>query len=396
ASSLTVGLTLTACGGGGTASNAQSGNQPQTVTVGVILPLSGSYAAYGQTFQKGADAAVQYLNSGHAQAKNIQYKLDVRDGGGTPIQDQSVAKQLSQGGSKFVLGDVISATGYEAEQTVLNQTKTISVSSVPVFTQAGIGKQYPWAYGIGGGDEIYEKPFVDYVKAHTKNGKVAVVYDNYQDVTNWGKDTATLAQQQGLQVSVQPVQPTATDATAQLRSLQASGADSLIIDSLDPLTHTILTGLGQIGWAPPVVVSTSPSAADLQGVDQAITSTLAGGPIPDTFLSATAGDKPNGLTATYFDQFGPLVGQTPGKFDTTIFNGSYLFDAMLVLDQAIAKGGSTDTTAVQTALDSGTPFEGVRAKYVYGKDNRTGPVTDNWGVYVVKQGCPYGVCQKAP
>jgi branched-chain amino acid transport system substrate-binding protein len=395
-----VSILAAACSSSGSVSNASGtsiGTSGNTVDIGVILPLSGEFAAAGIPVEQGAEAAVKYLNAGHSKAKGVKYKLVVRDGQGNATQDEALARQLTQAGVRYFLGDIESTAGYEAEQTAFNQDSAISFASEPIFDEAGIGKPYPWAFGVGSANSSYEVPYVDYVKSHSKNGKVGIIYMDYQVIAEWGQDTTELAKKAGLQVQTESVSATATDVTAQLRSLRSSGADSLIVDAVDPIASTVLQGLSEIGWTPSVVAVTSiPSSADLNGLSPALVKNVVGGPIPDTFLGSSVNASPQGLALSYVNEYAPLLGEKPGSFDATqIFHGSYLFDAVLILDQAIAKAGTTDTTAVQKVLDSGVPFNGSRGTYVYGPTNRTGPVTTNWGLYYAGSGCPNGICERA-
>jgi branched-chain amino acid transport system substrate-binding protein len=394
----TAALIGAACGSSSTtkaASTSAASSHETNVKVGVILPESGPYAAFGSEFGDGVKAAVNYLNAGNSAA-HVHYTAVFEDGQAQPANDEAAAKQLTQEGIRYFVGDVISATGYIAEQAAFNQTDSLSFtseSSEPLYANAGTGKLYPWVFGVGGSVAIYTVPFLDWLKAHNIK-KIAIVYMNYEDEAKWGTTEAALAKQAGIQVSIQGLSPTATDATAQLRELRASGATTLVNEAIDPLTHTILSGLDQIGWTPDHVLTQTPSPADLSGLPASLVKTLIAGPEPLTFLANSISASATGLDAAFVKYYGPLSGEKVGQYDTNVFDGSYTFDAMVVLDEAIARAGSTNTTKVRAALTSGKPFTGARGTYVFGPTSRNGPQTSDAGLFVVAPGCPNAICEK--
>jgi ABC-type branched-subunit amino acid transport system substrate-binding protein len=363
------------------------------VTIGYLGALTGPLAFSQVDFLKGLQAAVAYLNAGNAKAKNVHYAVVSRDTGANPVTDEADARQLTQSGVRYFLGDDITSTGFAAEQIAFNQVHAISFSSVPgVFDKAGMGKIYPWAYGIGPTDSTYEDPPVN-TFGPKSNGKIAIIYEDYQDVLIWGQTAAALAKKDGYNVTSQSVSITSTDDTAELRTLQASGADTLIIFAVaNP--YTILQDMVQIGWYPKYVAGAGPQTAQQAAtlpsklVDNIVTQVE-----PPTLLAATAGQQatdPN--TIAYFKYYAPMAGEVPGKFDNLVTLGSYSFDMALILDEAIGQAGSTSTSAVQTALDSGTIFHASRGEYQYGADQRYGPVSSTYKLQKYTASCPYGIC----
>ncbi len=375
------------------AGNAQPTSGEKTVTIGYLGALTGQLAPSQVLFLKGLDAAVDYLNAGNAKAKNVHYAVVSRDTSANPVTDEADARQLTQSGVRYFLGDNITSTGFAAEQIAFDQVHAISFSSVPgVFDHAGIGKLYPWAYGIGPTDSTYEDPPVN-TFGPKSNGKIAVIYEDYQDIILWGQGATALAKKDGYKVATQSVSITSTDDTAELRTLESSGADTLIIYSVvNP--YTILQGLVQIGWYPKYVVGSAPqTAAQAATLPSKLVDNIVTQVEPPTLLAPTANQMatdPN--TIAYFKYYAPLAGEVPGKFDNLATLGTYSFDMALILDQAIAQAGSTSTSAVQKALDSGTIFHASRGEYQYGADQRYGPVSSTYKLQKYTPSCPYGIC----
>jgi ABC-type branched-subunit amino acid transport system substrate-binding protein len=349
---------------------------------------------YGTPTLNGLQAAVAYLNAGHAKAKNVHYVVVSRDTASNPTEDQADARQLVQSGVRYFYGDSLNGTGFAAEQVAFNQAKAISFASVPdILADAGINKEFPYAFGAGPEDSVYENPYVKTFGPQS-NGKIAVIYEDYQAVINWGTGTAAAARKAGYKVFVQEVPITSSDDTAQLRALQASGANMLVIQAVvNP--YLILQDLGQIGWVPKIIVGTAPaSPAEAASLNPAIVTRLVTGEAPPTLVAPTSTAKPtNPLTEAYFKYYAPLSHEVPGKFDSLVTIGTYSFDAMLIIDQAIAKAGTTNTASVVKALDSGTVFHGSRGDYKYGPNQRFGPLISTWKLVKYTPTCAFGMCE---
>lgn len=300
-----------------------------------------------------------------------------------------------QSGIRYFYGDSLNDTGFAAEQVAFNQAKAISFASVPdAIADAGVNKQFPYAFGAGPTDAVYAEPYVKTFGPQS-NGKIAVIYEDYQAVISWGTDTVAAAKKAGYKVYSQEVPISSSDDTAQLRTLQASGANMLVIQAVvNP--YLILQDLGQIGWVPKIIVGTAPSTpAEAASLSPAIVSKLVAGEEPPTLIGPTNTAKPtNPYTKAYFKYYAPLAHEVPGKFDSLVTIATYSFDAVLIMDQAIAKAGSTNTTKVQKALDSGTTFQGSRGDYKFGPNQRYGPVISTWKLEKYTPTCAYGVCEE--
>jgi ABC-type branched-subunit amino acid transport system substrate-binding protein len=398
---LLAGGTLAACGSSKSkttsASTGASGTAAKSVTIAVIDPLTGPLAPEGQAALNGAKAGAAYLNAGHSTG-NVHYVIESRDSQATPTVDNALARELTQSGIRFFIGDDLTDTGFAAEQSVFNNVHALSFTSTPVIpSDSGVGTSYPGVYGDGGDNSHYVIPFVNYFKAHQVQ-KVAVLYANYQAVAKWGQQAATLAKQDGMTVASEAVPLTASDVTAQLRTLKGSGATALLAYALTPtLAQAVVQGLNQIGWAPDEAAlegATGPEVAQLPAAVQAHVIT---GPAATTFLSSTANAQPTGLAASFFQYYAPLAKEVTGKYDSQATSGAYYFDAVLLLDQGIAAAKSTDPQAVEAALDSGKPLVASRGTYTYTAKNREGPVESDFGLYLLTAaGCPTGICQTAP
>lgn len=103
-SSALLAASLAACG---TANQSTGSGNSGTVTVGLIVPLTGSLAESGQDMENGAKIAVQQINkAGGINGKDL--KLDVKDDGSVAQKATQAAKDLVQSGHKILVGGLSS------------------------------------------------------------------------------------------------------------------------------------------------------------------------------------------------------------------------------------------------------------------------------------------------
>src|SRR6478752_1648035 len=113
--------------------------QAEDLVIGLIAPLTGPVAAYGDQVKNGAQTAVDEINKkGGILGEQVVLKL--ADDGGEPKQGVSAANQLVGDGIRFVVGPVTSgvaipASDVFAENGVLMITPT---ATSPGLTNRGL------------------------------------------------------------------------------------------------------------------------------------------------------------------------------------------------------------------------------------------------------------------
>jgi branched-chain amino acid transport system substrate-binding protein len=109
------------------------------ITVGLVAPLTGAVAAYGEQVKNGAEAAADVINkNGGILGEKIVIQL--ADDAGDPKQGVSAANNLVGDGVRFVIGPVTSgvamaASDVFAENGVLMVTPT---ATAPGLTTRGL------------------------------------------------------------------------------------------------------------------------------------------------------------------------------------------------------------------------------------------------------------------
>ena len=144
------------------------------IVVGLIAPLTGPVAAYGDQVKNGAQAAVDQINkTGGILGEKVVLKLT--DDAGEPKQGVSAANQIVGEGIRFVVGPVTSgvaipASDVLAENGILMVTPT---ATAPDLTARGLTN----VLRTCGRDDQQAEVAAAYVLAKLKDKKVAIVHD---------------------------------------------------------------------------------------------------------------------------------------------------------------------------------------------------------------------------
>jgi len=144
------------------------------ITIGLIAPLTGPVAAYGDQVKNGAQTAVDVINkSGGVLGQKLVLKL--ADDAGDPKQGVSSANLLLGEQVRFVVGPVTSGVSMAvsdvlAESGVLMVTPT---ATSPALTSRGLAN----VFRTCGRDDQQAEVAAAYVLKNLKGKKIAIVHD---------------------------------------------------------------------------------------------------------------------------------------------------------------------------------------------------------------------------
>lgn len=144
------------------------------ITIGLVAPLTGPVAAYGDQVKNGAEAAVDAINrNGGILGETVVLKL--ADDAGDPKQGVSAANLLVGDGVQYVVGPVTSgvaipASDVFAENGILMVTPT---ATAPELTARGLTN----VLRTCGRDDQQAEVAAAYVLQHMKDKRIAVVHD---------------------------------------------------------------------------------------------------------------------------------------------------------------------------------------------------------------------------
>ena len=144
------------------------------IAIGLVAPLTGPVAAYGDQVKNGAQTAVDVINkAGGILGQQVVLKL--ADDAGDPRQGVSAANQLVGNTVRFVVGPVTSGVAMAvsdvfAENGVLMVTPT---ATAPALTTRGLDN----VFRTCGRDDQQADVAAAYVLKRLKDRKVAIVHD---------------------------------------------------------------------------------------------------------------------------------------------------------------------------------------------------------------------------
>jgi branched-chain amino acid transport system substrate-binding protein len=146
--------------------------------VGVVGPITGQYAAFGEQLRRGAEMAVKDINA-KGGVLGRMLKLSVGDDACDPKQAVAVANQMANDGVLFVDGHYCSGSSIPASSVYAeNGILEISPASTnPSFTDDAAAKGWNDIFRICGRDDAQGRTAGRYIVAHYKGKPVAILHD---------------------------------------------------------------------------------------------------------------------------------------------------------------------------------------------------------------------------
>lgn len=342
---------------------AWSAHAQDTIKIGVTEPLTGAVAASGNYVTQGAKIAEDAVNAaGGVLGKKIQ--LIVEDNKSNPKEAVDTAEKLIVGDKVPVLMGAWSSTYTLAVMPKLMEygvPMVVETSSSGKITTSG----NPWIFRISPTSEMEAKGF------SSKVGQFNIKKADFLVVNNdWGlgaaKAFAEMLKSKGIEVGVtETMDAAATDLSAQLAKIKASGGDTLFVT----------TDVGQIT----LVLK----QAKEQQIGHRIITT-GGSSSPDQLI-AQAGAAANGSYHLLF--FAPWFPETAPNPDVAtkfvdewkkrgyefagLTEGFRGYDGIMTIVAGIKAAGKADPVAIQKAL-WGVKVHGVNGNISFIKQGPKG------------------------
>lgn len=197
------------------------------IKIGVTQPLTGAFAASGNYVTQGARMAEDDINkAGGVLGRKIQ--LVIEDNKSNPTEAVSTAEKLIAKEKVPVLMGAWSSTLTLAVMPKLMEygvPMLVETSSSGKITVAG----NPWIFRISPTSEMEAKAFGSHVK------KLGIKKGSFLSTNNdfglgAAKEFSAMLKGQGVQVAeMETMDPKATDFSAQLAKIKASGSDTLFV-----------------------------------------------------------------------------------------------------------------------------------------------------------------------
>ena len=304
--------------------------------IGVIGPMTGGAAVYGNAVAHGAQIAANEINA----LGGMQIILDVQDDESDPEKAINAYNATLDNGTQMILGTVttapcvaVSAQAYE--ERIFMLTPTASSADVTAgkdnafqvcFTDPG--------QGMAAANMIAEKKM---------GTKIGVIYNN-ADVYSTGIYQAFEARAKDLGLEIVAVSTFASDDNAdfsvQIAACKDAGADLVFLPIYYTPASLILAQAKAVEYAPTFFgVDGMDGILTLEGFDK----TLAEGLMLLTPFAASSQEE---KIQSFVKQYVAAYGEEPNQFAADAYDGVYALAA------AIEAAGSVDRDAIKNAMET--------------------------------------------
>jgi branched-chain amino acid transport system substrate-binding protein len=335
------------------AAGAFTGAQAQeTIKIGVTQPLTGAFAASGNYVAQGTKIAEEEINkAGGVLGKKIQ--LIIEDNKSNPTEAVTTVEKLIEQDKVPLLIGAWSSTLTLAVMPKLQEYKVpmiVETSSSGKITTSG----NPYVFRISPTSAMEAKAFQPLAK---KIGikKAAFLYTNNDFGIGSADEYSKMLKENGVEIGVrETMDPAATDFSAQLAKIKASGADTLFVTTAVEQLTLILK-----------------QAKEQQLKIRVIS--CGGSNSPDQIIAQAGAAAEGSFHTAFFTPWFPEVTTNPevskrymDEWKKHGFNVGGLtegfrgFDAVYVAAAAIKAAGKADSEAIRKALWD------VHVKGVYG------------------------------
>ena len=325
-----------------------------TSRIGIILPLTGSQAAFGEALKNGYFIALDEINAkGGVLGKKLE--LDFYDDQSKPDQAvQGVAKLVDQDHVAILIGSFSSESTKAIIPAVIQR-------QVPLIIPAAnadnvLDSKSPWVFRTCAGAADYANTTIAFLKDNGNPRTMAIVYEN----TNFGqagmKAMTAAASSAGIRlVAVEPYEAKLPDYKAVLQRVKAANPDVIYFGSYLLDASTLMRQAQEIDLNPKYYTSAGTGFATVEF------------PTP----------KGAGKNAEYTFSVSQWLPTVPWKgsreFDAEYFrrygshpthHGMFAYAALQVAGQAINNAKSLDSARIRDAIRnlnlSMTPFGPIK------------------------------------
>ncbi|MBP5762352.1 MAG: ABC transporter substrate-binding protein [Lachnospiraceae bacterium] len=337
-------LSMTACGQGGNTGSGNTGSGASgngaltgTLKLGVIGPLTGGAAIYGNAVANGAKIAVDEIN---AEGTGFTIELQAQDDEHDAEKSVNAYHQLQDWGVQAIAGTV-TTTPCIAVSAEANSDRVFMLTPSASAVAVTEGK-----------DNVFQLCFADpnqgsasaqYIFDNKLATKVAIIYNNADAYSTGIYQTfKAKATELGLEVvSETTFTDDTTDFSVQVGDAQSNGADLVFLPIYYTPASLILQQAASAGYEPKFFgVDGMDGILTIEGFD----TSLAEGVMLLTPFSADATDD---LTKNFVAKYNENYGEVPSQFAADGYDCAYAIKA--ALEFYAAKNGGLDVTDMSSA-----------------------------------------------
>jgi len=350
----------------------------ETIKVGALLAVTGPASFLGAPEAKTLEMMVADINKkGGIKGKKVE--LIIKDTGASPEKALSFAKQLIE--EDKVLAIIGPSTSGETMKikSVAEEAKAILLSCAAAEVIVNPVAKY-----------VFKTPQMDkhavikiFEQMKAMNLSKAGVLSSNTGFGKAGKEQIEkLAPEYGIQIVANEVyDKAATDLTAEVTKVKASGAEAIINWSIEPAQSIVIKNARQIGFKGQIFQSHG--FGNIKYVEAA--GEAAEGVIFPAGRLLVADALPNNhpqkaVLMKYKKDYEAMF-----KEDSSTFGG-HAYDAMLILTKAIEKAGSTDKEALRNAIEELKGVVGTAGIFNFSAQDHNGLDINSFEMLTVKKG----------
>ncbi len=350
--------------------------QAQTVTVkiGHVAPMTGAIAHLGKDNEAGAKLAIADLNKAGLKidGKTVKFELVSEDDGADPKQGTAAAQKL-------VDAKVVGVIGHLNSGTTIPASKLYHDAGIPQISPSATNPKYPrqgykTAFRVVADDVHLGGTLGRYAITELKGKTVAIVDDR----TAYGQGVADEFEKGvkaagGQVIGRQYTTDKATDFMAILTNIKGKKPDVVFFGGMDAVAGPMLRQMKQLGLS-----------AKFMGGDGICTSELpklAGDAIGNDMIYCAEAGGVEGKYVAKDKAFRERFKKEAGV-DVKLY-APYVYDATMVLAEAMKKANSTDPKKIVPAL-AAIQYDGVTGPIAF--DNKGDIKGGTLTLYTFKNG----------
>jgi branched-chain amino acid transport system substrate-binding protein len=324
--------------------------QDMVVKIGHVGPTSGAIAHLGKDNENGARMAIDELNAKGVTigGKKAKFELLAEDDAGDPKQGTAAAQKLVDSKVNGVVGHLNSGTSIPASKVYSDAgVPQISPSATnPKFTRQG----FKTTFRVVADDVHLGGTLGKYAVKELKGKTIAVIDDR----TAYGQGVADEFEKGvkgagGAIAKREFTNDKATDFTAILTSIKAAKPDVVFYGGMDAVAGPMIRQMKQLGITAKFMGGDGICSGELPK--------LAAGAMTDGQVVCAEAGGVEGASKVSLDKF-KVDFKKKFNADVQIY-APYVYDATMVMVDAMVKAGSADPKVYLPALAKTTGYKGV-------------------------------------
>ncbi len=307
------------------ASEAAGAAEGGTLKIGVIGPLTGAAAAYGQAVNNGAEQAINEINEAGG-INGMKLEMNSQDDEHDPQKSVNAYNTLKDWGVQMIVGSVTSKPCIAVAAETANDNMfqlTPSGSAVECATNENV-------FRVCFADPAQGKASAQYIGEHKLATKVAIIYDSSTEYSSGIREAFVgEAANQGLEIVADEAftADNATDFSVQLDKAKEAGAELVFLPIYYQEASVILKQASDKEFAPIFFgVDGMDGILSVENFDKS----LAEGVMLLTPFSSTEESSKD-----FTDKYVATYGIEPNQF------AADAYDAIYAIAAAVEKGGVT-------------------------------------------------------